>query len=62
VAGSFRAAFAGAIGIGVFAAIGGVVGSFYLDTPSGGTIVLVALATFLLVLLAGRLTGRAILR
>jgi zinc transport system permease protein len=62
VAGSFRSAFAGAVGIGVLAAIGGVVASFYLDTPSGGTIVLVALAVFLVMLPLGRLTGRAVRR
>jgi zinc transport system permease protein len=62
VAGSFRTAFAGAVGIGVASAIVGVIGSFYWDTPSGGTIVLVALAAFLVTAVAGRLTGRVITR
>ncbi|MCC2592703.1 metal ABC transporter permease [Tessaracoccus sp. OS52] len=39
----FKAAFYGAMGVGVVAAIIGTVGSFYLDTASGATIVVVAI-------------------
>lgn len=39
----FKAAFFGAMGIGVLAALLGTVGSFYLDTASGATIVVVAI-------------------
>ncbi|MBK7723509.1 MAG: metal ABC transporter permease [Austwickia sp.] len=49
VARSFRAALGGAIVIGVFCSVGGVVGSFYLATPSGATIVVLAVAVFGLV-------------
>ncbi|TRY19502.1 metal ABC transporter permease [Tessaracoccus rhinocerotis] len=39
----FKAAFFGAMGIGMLAALLGTVGSFYLDTASGATIVVVAI-------------------
>lgn len=39
----FRAAFFGAMGVGMVAAVLGTVGSFYLDTASGATIVVVAI-------------------
>lgn len=39
----FKAAFIGAMGVGVVAAGLGTVGSFYLDTASGATIVVVAI-------------------
>ncbi len=39
-----------AIAIGVVVSAGGVVTSFYADTPSGGTIVLLAVAVFGVVL------------
>lgn len=39
----FYASFFGAMGIGVIAAIGGTVGSFYLDTATGATIVVTAI-------------------
>ncbi len=45
---SFRSSVRWAVGIGVLASVGGVVGSYYAGTPSGGTIVLVAIAVFLL--------------
>lgn len=48
VAHSFRSAVRWAVAIGVLASVGGVVGSYYAGTPSGGTIVLVAIAVFLL--------------
>lgn len=39
----FYASFFGAMGIGVLAAIGGTVGSFYLDSATGATIVVTAI-------------------
>jgi len=45
---SFRSAVVVAVVIGVVSGVGGVVGSFYWGTPSGGTIVLVAITVFLL--------------
>jgi zinc transport system permease protein len=47
VAGSFRAAIRWAVLIGVVASVGGVGLSFYANTPSGGTIVLLAIGFFL---------------
>jgi zinc transport system permease protein len=47
VAGSFRSAIRTAVAIGAFCAVGGVTTSFYADTPSGGTIVLLTIALFL---------------
>lgn len=48
VARSFRSAMTLAVLIGVTCAVGGVAGSFYLETPSGGTIVLAAIFVFAL--------------
>ncbi len=45
---SFRSSVRWAVGMGVLASVGGVVGSYYAGTPSGGTIVLLAIAVFLL--------------
>ena len=45
---SFKATFALAMGIGVVASVAGVVVSFEANTPSGATIVLLALAGFVL--------------
>lgn len=50
---SFASVTALAVGVGVLASVGGVVASYALDTPSGGTIVLAALALFLIALAAG---------
>jgi zinc transport system permease protein len=47
VARSFRSTLLLAMGIGVVVAVLGVVVSFYANTPSGGTIVLLAIALFL---------------
>lgn len=44
--------------IGVLVSVGGVVGSYYADTPSGGTIVIVAIALFLLVAIGTGLLTR----
>ncbi len=57
---SFRASMRWAVLIGVLTSTGGVVLSFYADTPSGGTIVLLAIAVFALVALAA--AARAALR
>jgi len=47
IAGSFRSAIRTAVVIGAVCSVGGVTTSFYADTPSGGTIVLLAIALFL---------------
>ncbi|WP_109473527.1 metal ABC transporter permease [Ornithinimicrobium cavernae] len=49
VARSFRSATLWAVLFGMLSAVGGVVTSFYADTAAGGTIVLLAIAIFLLV-------------
>jgi zinc transport system permease protein len=46
---SFRASVRWAVLIGVLASVGGVVVSFYAETPSGGTIVLLAIGVFVVV-------------
>jgi zinc transport system permease protein len=46
---SFRASMWWAVGIGVTCSVGGVLVSYWAQTPSGGTIVLLAIAAFLLV-------------
>lgn len=43
---SFRASVRWAVAIGVASSVGGVITSFYAETPSGGTIVLIAIGTF----------------
>jgi zinc transport system permease protein len=48
VARSFRATVAVAVALGVAVSVAGVATSFYTDTPSGGTIVLIAVALFAL--------------
>ncbi|MFZ5872314.1 MAG: metal ABC transporter permease [Actinomycetota bacterium] len=62
VAGSFRTSLALAVGLGLAVSVSGVTTSFYADVPSGGTIVLLAIAAFLVLVAArsarGRLTGR----
>jgi zinc transport system permease protein len=44
--GSFRATLALAVGIGLVVSVGGTATSYYANTPSGGTIVLLAVALF----------------
>jgi zinc transport system permease protein len=51
LAGSFRATVLIGTLIGVVASVSGVATSYYQDTPSGGTIVLFAIAVFILVAL-----------
>ncbi len=46
---TFRASVRWAVVIGVLASVGGVVTSYFAETPSGGTIVLVAIVAFLAV-------------
>ena len=62
VASSFRSAMRIAVVIGVICSVGGVTASFYADTAPGGTIVLLAIALFLLAAsysaLRSRITGR----
>jgi zinc transport system permease protein len=63
VAGSFRSAIRIAVVIGAFCAVGGVTTAYYVNTPPGGTIVLLAIALFLgaasYSALRGRIAGRA---
>ncbi len=51
LAASFRQTIAIGVGIGLSVSVSGVTLSFYADTPSGGTIVLLAIAVFVLVAL-----------
>jgi zinc transport system permease protein len=55
---SFRSAIRIAVLVGVLSSVGGVATSFYADTPSGGTIVLIAIAVFLLSAATTGLRGR----
>jgi zinc transport system permease protein len=55
---SFRSAIRIAVLVGVLSSVGGVATSFYADTPSGGTIVLIAIAVFLLAAATTGLRGR----
>jgi zinc transport system permease protein len=62
VAGSFRSAIRTAVIIGAVCSVGGVTTSFYADSPSGGTIVLLTIALFLAASsyssVRGRIAGR----
>jgi len=62
VAGSFRSAIRIAVIVGAFCAVGGVTTAYYVNTPPGGTIVLMAIALFLAAAsynaLRGRIAGR----
>ncbi len=53
VSGSFRAANLWAVLVGLLASVGGVVLSYRMDTASGGTIVLLAIALFLVAMAVG---------
>jgi zinc transport system permease protein len=48
VATSFRGSLSTAVAVGVVVSVGGTSASFYLDTAPGGTIVLLAILTFLI--------------
>lgn len=56
---SFAATLATACGVGLVCSTGGVVTSFYADTPSGGTIVLLAIGVFALAVAVAALRRRA---
>lgn len=58
VARSFASAVLLAVGIGVACSVGGVAASFYLDTPSGGTIVVLAIMLFAVVSLGRHFAER----
>lgn len=55
---SFRASMWWAVTIGVVCSVGGVVVSYWAETPSGGTIVLLAIGAFLAVSTAVAVTAR----
>ncbi len=57
---SFRAATAWAVLIGVLSSVGGVVTSYFAGTPSGGTIVLLAIGVFLVVAASAELRARTL--
>jgi zinc transport system permease protein len=60
VSASFRGTAVLGVGVGVACAVGGVIMSYYVDAPSGATIVLLTLACFLVALVAGTaVRGRA---
>lgn len=56
---SFRTTMALSMVFGVLATVGGLTSSFYLDVPSGATIVLLALAGFAVALGIGRFVRRS---
>ena len=56
---SFRASVRWAVLIGVLSSVGGVITSYYAETPSGGTIVLLAIGAFVVVATVGALASRA---
>jgi zinc transport system permease protein len=62
IARSFRGALLISIGLGVAVSVAGVVVSFYANTPSGGSIVLLAIAVFGTTLIASRLLVRRLRR
>jgi zinc transport system permease protein len=55
IARSFRMTFVIGVAAGVVVSVAGVIVSFYADTPSGGTIVVLAIGLFAVTLLAGGL-------
>ncbi len=57
---SFRSAVRWAVLVGVVCSVGGVVGSYYASTPSGGTIVLVAIVVYLAAVLGGAVRSRVV--
>jgi zinc transport system permease protein len=54
----FAATLYSALGLGMVVSLAGVVGSYYLDTPSGPSIVVLALVLFVLVAVLGRYLPR----
>jgi zinc transport system permease protein len=59
VSSSFRGTAVVGVLIGVACAVGGVIASYYVDAPSGATIVLLTLACFLIALPIGALLRRS---
>jgi zinc transport system permease protein len=59
VSSSFRGTAVTGVAIGVACAVGGVIASYYVDAPSGATIVLLTLACFLVTLPIGALLRRS---
>lgn len=59
---SFRSSVRWAVLIGVLSSVGGVVTSFYAETPSGGTIVLLAIGAFVAVSAGSAVVARATAR
>ncbi len=59
VSSSFRGSAVLGVFIGVACAVGGVIASYYVDAPSGATIVLLTLACFLIALPIGTLLRRS---
>ncbi|CCH78097.1 putative metal transport ABC transporter [Nostocoides japonicum T1-X7] len=55
---SFRSAVRWAVLVGVVCSVGGVVGSYYASTPSGGTIVLAAIVVYLAAVVGGAIRAR----
>jgi len=62
IASSFRQTVAIGVGIGVLVSVSGVTLSFYADTPSGGTIVLLAIGVFSVVALVRAVLTAALRR
>lgn len=58
LAGSFRSAIRWAVAIGVVSSVGGVGASFYANTPSGGTIVILTIVIFLVVSIGNGIRSR----
>ena len=56
---SFRASVRWAVLVGVVSSVGGVVTSYYAETPSGGTIVLLAIGAFVVVATVSALGAKA---
>ena len=56
---SFRASIRWAVLVGVVSSVGGVIVSFYAETPSGGTIVLLAIGAFVVAALGTGAVARA---
>ena len=56
---SFRASVRWAVLVGVLSSVGGVITSYYAETPSGGTIVLLAIGAFVVVATASALGAKA---
>jgi len=55
---SFRSSLAWAVAIGLLCSVGGVVVSYGADTPSGGTIVMLAIGVFMVTAIGSAVRGR----